>query len=176
MHIIPLVTIPTSGTHFMAAFFEEFKIVRHTTDWQTMAKQEKQFIPRPDITTLIRGHIHPTTLPYILSYGGYWKLIVSLREPLLQFLSYRNHNGTEIAHHLLPLWKILVAEVNDREPHYIALDLLRTQEERANGLVEVLRASKMAGLPEAAETVAGWSYTWPKDKHNSQGAYPLKVA
>lgn len=176
MYIIPLVTIPHSGTHFMAAFFEEFKIVRHTTDWETLVQDEGRVVLDPRATTLIRGHIHPMTMPYITAYAEHWDPIVSMLEPLRQFVAYRNTSDTRIAQHLLPLWKLLIEEVHPLQPHYVPLDLIHGVDERSRRLRGVGYAAGLGGVPEFSDVVRRWAEEWPKDKHNAQKPYPLLVA
>ncbi len=184
MHIVPLLTVQHTGTWFMMEFLRGTESFKHEVDLAALIKN-RHFLTlpnngpigcRPDRINLVHGHINETATDCIRTICAWWRPIVPLRDPLLSLLTGKNRNPGQDFSYIVERWTRLEWAVDPFAPCYIALDLLRTLEERLKGLTAVLEATRVLVTDAMSCQLNLWANTWPQYQYNSRGSYPLKVA
>lgn len=178
MHVVPVVSVPFTGKHFLSAFFGEFKLLKNHTEWETLSNGAGlgAWSLNPRVGSLVTGHVTEETFLTMAAVALWWRLIVPLRDPLAALISAKQRNPEVTHYQALKPWRMLVNRVAPLEPHYIALDLLNDKGARWQALYNLLYVTGLAGVPEATDVANKWGRLWPKYSHNSLGVYPLKTA
>jgi len=189
MQVILLPTVPHTGTHFMAAFFEAWGKITNRVPLDALARNPCAFRDPdtghqgldPNGINLVRGHISGTpgddVNSVIANLAQHWTPIIPLRDPLATLVSIKARVPEQDCADQLARWVTLVEHIDAHlRPHYITLDLCRDFSGRS---LELARASYAAGLNSGTYIIgpiAEWATEWPKDRYNSVGVNVLKAA
>ena len=171
------------------SFFRQFAVLRHFVTLEQLAKNPAVFRDpttgaegiNPATGNLIRGHFRPEANDPInrlaMTLAQHWTPIVPLRDPLATLVSAKSRAPEADAMHYVHCWVTLIEAIGPFiAAHYLPLDLLKTPEDRATALSEVVEAAELLSDPNAHVARTRWALEWPKDQHNSIGVTDRKIA
>ena len=184
MHVIFLVTVPHTGTHFMRNMFRDMPArpwmveIRqvHTAKCGLHSLRSGVIGFDPRRLNLLTGHFHDQLLDTIEAVAEHWTPIVPLRDPLAAMITAMP--SADIGR-LLGNWAYLVQKFDKLStPHYVPLDLMRTNQERREGLTAAVKAAGCQGLAGIERHVNEYAANWAQNRAraNSRRSYPLKDA
>src|SRR3990167_1200170 len=188
MHVIFLVTVPHTGTHFMRNLFRDMPArpwmveIRqvHTAKCGLHSLRSGVIGFDPRRLNLLTGHFHDQLLDTIEAVAEHWTPIVPLRDPLAAMITAMPRPDTE---RTLRNWAYLVQRLDKmaaatRPVHYVPLDLMHTNQERREGLTAAVKAAGCQGLAGIERHVNEYAANLDRNRAraNSRRSYPLKDA
>lgn len=165
--VIPLITHPHTGTHFMRAFLCELPGVERVINVNHVIHYGAAALP--DAPCVLWGHYDPSHWDVISPICRINKAIVPVRDPLAVAISHKIR-GNKMN---FGFWVDAIDRFDEHDVHYIPLDTTKSYEGR---LLNLMLATTAVGYGHVADDQCRkWAVEWPREKHHCSGKHDLKV-
>ena len=158
--IVPLITLPHTGTRFLRHFLEGLPGIDHTVEVGRVFAHGGPAIPEG--VTLVWGHYDPEQWRMLAPICRLVNPIVPMRDPLAVAISHEVR-GSKME---WGWWEHAVDALDSHRAHYVALDRTRTNDGR---LLDLMLIAATAGIGHFADThCREWAGHWAAGRHRHE--------
>lgn len=179
MHVIPLISMPYTGTittrEFFAALTRPVNLVPLEAAAKTPWLLGTETTPGLDplVVNLVWGCLTDETAGLAETLASWWTPVVPLRDPLAALVTERERSPDVDLVPRIAQWDTLMRFADRYEAYCFPIDLPMAVWERAEAIRGLLSATALAWPPAIAEELGRWAHEWPV--HNTRGKYELKA-
>lgn len=179
MHVIPLISMPYTGTvttrEFFASLARPVNLVPLEAAQKTLYLLGTETTPGLDplVVNLVWGNLTDATEGLAQTLASWWTPICPLRDPLAALVTERERKPDADLVPRVGEWCTLMRFVDRYEAFCFPVDLPMAIWERVEAIRGLLRATALAWPPDIVEELNRWAKDWPV--HNTRGAYKLKA-